>query len=58
LVEAIFAEDDVPEDQQDFIRINAEGAKAWPPLTEKKPAPVDADHWAQIKQKRALLEMA
>ncbi len=57
-VEAIFAEDDVPEDQQDFIRINAEVAKAWSPLTEKKPAPADAEHWAQIKDKRALLETA
>ena len=57
-VEAIFAEDDVPKDQQDFICINAEAAKAWSPLTEKKAAPADADHWAQIKDKRTLLELA
>jgi ferredoxin len=57
-VEAIYAEDDVPESQVDFIRINAEVAKAWPVIIEKKAAPADAEHWVQVKDKRALLEMA
>jgi ferredoxin len=57
-VEAIFAEDDVPEGQQDFIRLNAEVTKVWAPITAKKPGPADVDHWAQIKDKRALLEFA
>ncbi len=38
--------------------LNAQAAKAWPPIIEKKHAPVDADHWAQIKDKRTLLELA
>jgi ferredoxin len=55
-VEAIFAEDDVPDDQRDFIQINAELAKEWPAIIEKKDAPADADEWAQVAQKRQLLE--
>ena len=38
--------------------VNAQAAKAWSSITEKKPAPADVDHWAQIRDKRALLEMA
>lgn len=35
-VEAIFAEDDVPEDQHAFIALNAEMSKICPPIVEKK----------------------
>jgi ferredoxin len=55
-VEAIFAEDDVPVDQRSFIMVNADLAKAWPAITEKKDAPADADEWAKVKDKKALLE--
>jgi len=55
-VEAIFAEDDVPEDQRSFTKINAELAKVWPVLTEKKDAPPDADEWKDVKEKAQLLE--
>jgi len=55
-VEAIFAEDDVPDSQREFIQMNAELAKVWPPIIEKKPAPGDADEWAPIKEKKHLLE--
>src|SRR6266446_7683076 len=54
-VEAIFAEEDVPEDQRSFTKINAELAKAWPVLTEKKDAPPDADEWKEVKAKAQLL---
>jgi ferredoxin len=57
-VDAIYAEDDVPEDQRDFVRINADAAKAWPAITARKEAPADADKWAQVKQKRDMLEIA
>jgi ferredoxin len=33
---AIFAEDDVPEDQKAFTQINAELAKLWKPLVKSK----------------------
>ena len=55
-VEAIFAEDDVPTDQRDYTALNAELAKAWPVITEKKDAPADADEWAKVKDKRKLIE--
>jgi len=41
--EAIFAEDDVPADQQHCIALNAELAKNWPVLAEKKAPLPDAD---------------
>lgn len=55
-VEAIFADDDVPEDQRDFIGLNAELAKEWPGITEQKDGPPDADDWQDKPNKRELLE--
>lgn len=51
-VNAIFAEEDVPADQQDFIALNAELAKRWKPITRKKPALADAQQWAVVEFKR------
>lgn len=55
-VEAIYAEDDVPADQQDFIALNAELASKWKVIVERKDAPADADEWAKVKDKRDKLE--
>jgi len=55
-VEAIFAEDDVPENQRAFLKLNAELSKVWPILTEKKDAPADADEWKDKKDKVNLLD--
>lgn len=55
-VEAIFAEDDVPAAQASFIALNAELAKAWPVIVERRDALPDADHWAGIKDKKDLLQ--
>jgi ferredoxin len=55
-VEAIFAEDDVPPEQRDWIALNADLSKTWKPIVERKPAPVDADEWAKVKEKKHLLE--
>jgi ferredoxin len=54
--EAIFAEDDVPDEQRDFIALNAELARTWPVITEKKPALAEADTWLDKSGKRALLK--
>ena len=54
--EAIFAEDDVPEDQKEFIALNAELAKDWPVITEMKDAPEDAEEWNGKKEKLQYLE--
>ena len=53
---AIFAEDDVPEDQTDFIALNAELAQSWPVISEKKDAPADADEWNGVPNKLQYLE--
>ncbi len=55
-VEAIFAEDDVPDGQQDFIKLNAELAKTWKPLIEKKDELPGADEFSKLKEKRQYLE--
>ena len=55
-VRAIFAEEDVPDDQKSFIEINARLAEQWPVIDAVKPAPEDADHWAEVKNKKHLLE--
>jgi ferredoxin len=55
-VDAIFAEDDVPDSQRQWTPLNAELAKVWKPIIEKKEAPSDADEWAKVKEKEHLLE--
>lgn len=55
-VDAIFAEDDLPHDQQHFLELNAELAKEWPMITAIKDAPADADDWKDIKNKLQYLE--
>ena len=55
-VEAIFAEDDVPAEQREFIALNAELCKNWKQIIERKDGPADADEWAKVKDKKQLLE--
>jgi ferredoxin len=55
-VEAIFAEDDVPDDQRQFIALNAELAKQWPVIVERHAPLPDADEWAKVKDKLQYLE--
>jgi ferredoxin len=50
-VNAIYAEEDVPADQQAFIALNAELARAWKPITRTKLALPDADEWSRIEAK-------
>jgi ferredoxin len=44
-VNAIYAEEDTPADQLNFIKINAELTPKWPSITKRKMAPADADEW-------------
>lgn len=50
-VEAIYAEDDVPDSQLQFIALNAELSQEWEPIIEKKDAPADADDWTSVTDK-------
>jgi ferredoxin len=54
--EAIFAEDDVPAAQRQFIALNAELAKVWPLIIERREPSADADDWLKVKDKLELLE--
>jgi len=55
-VDAIFSEDDVPHDQQQFLEINERLAKQWPVINAQKDAPPDADEWADVTDKLKYLE--
>lgn len=57
-VDAIYPEDEVPEDQKHFIGLNMELAKNinWQPITTKIDALSDADEFAQVKNKLHLLD--
>src|SRR3569833_2529824 len=52
-VNAILPEEDVPDDQRDFIGLNAELARRWKPIVKRKPALPDAEAWAAVTGKRA-----
>lgn len=55
-VNAIFAEDEVPEDQVEFTKLNDELSRIWPNITEMKPAPADAAEWDGVPNKLQYLE--
>ena len=55
-VNAIYAEDDVPEGQEQFLELNAELTKNWPVLTTKKDPPPDAEEWDNVEGKLKYLE--
>lgn len=55
-INAIYSDEDLPEDQKPFIQINAELAKQWPVITAQKSAPSDAKEWENKPNKLALLE--
>ena len=57
-VNAIFAEEDVPKGEIQFIKINADLAKlpTWKSITKRKPALPDAEEWADVKDKLKYLE--
>ena len=54
--EAIFAEDDVPEGQEQFIALNAELAAIWPVITEQKEPLPEAKEWDSTPHKLQYLE--
>jgi ferredoxin len=55
-VNAIYAEEDLPAGQEAFTALNAELAKAWPVITDKKDALPDAEEWKDVKDKLQHLE--
>lgn len=55
-INAIFAEEEVPEDQQIFRKLNAELAKTWPGIKERIQPLADADEWSGKPNKLQYLE--
>ncbi|KZS24113.1 Ferredoxin 1 [Wohlfahrtiimonas chitiniclastica] len=53
---AIFSEDDLPADQEQFIEINAELSQVWPVITQMKDHADDAKDWDGKPNKLELLE--
>ncbi|MEZ8824831.1 ferredoxin FdxA [Vibrio amylolyticus] len=54
--QAIFQEDELPDDQKVFIKLNEDLAEIWPNITEVKPAPDDAEEWNGVPNKLDMLE--
>ena len=54
--EAIFAEDELPDDQHAFLELNAELSPSWPVITEMKESPPDAEEWDGVEDKLQYLE--
>ena len=55
-VNAIYAEEDLPAGKDSFTALNAELAKDWPLITDKKDPPADADEWKDVSDKLKYLE--
>jgi ferredoxin len=52
---AIRVADEVPQEQRSFIALNAELAKLWPVITQRKEPPSDADAWNGTADKLRVL---
>lgn len=55
-VDAILSEDDLPEDQAEFLEINEELSAQWPVLAVRKDPPDDAAEWEDVKDKLQYLD--
>ena len=55
-VNAIYSEDDLPADQEQFLELNAELAESWPQITETKDPLPDAEKWDGVEGKIEHLE--
>ncbi|HRQ57399.1 MAG TPA: ferredoxin family protein [Azoarcus taiwanensis] len=56
-VDAIVPEEELTEDQREYLALNTELAKAWPLIVEAHAPLPDADTWATVQDKRQWLEL-
>lgn len=54
-VNAIYPEDDVPDDMREYIALNKRLAGAWPLITKQKDPLDDADEYRGVTNKRSML---
>ncbi len=50
-INAIYAEEDLPEDQQEYLALNEELSAKWPVITMQKDPPADAKEWEDVPDK-------
>ncbi|ALU88722.1 ferredoxin [Herbaspirillum rubrisubalbicans] len=55
-VNAIYAEEDVPADQQQYIALNAELSRNWPSITKTKAPLPEAEEWKDKTDKLQYLQ--
>jgi ferredoxin len=55
-VDAIYADDEMPDGQEPFLQLNEELSQNWPVITEIGDVPADADDWKGKPDKARLLE--
>ena len=55
-INAIYSEDDLPKEQQEFLALNTELSEKWPNITEKCDPLADADTWKDKPNKLQLLK--
>lgn len=55
-VDAIVSEDDLTDDQRQFLQLNAELAQKWPNITAMKEPPADAKSWEGVEGKLQYLQ--
>ena len=54
--EAIFAEDDLPAEFENYIELNEELSRQWPVITQRQEPPEDAEEWDGKPAKLQYLE--
>lgn len=54
-VDAIYAEEDLPEEYQEYLQLNAELAEIWPEILGSKEPLADSEDWADQPGKRRFL---
>lgn len=55
-VDAIYAEEELPENQQEFIELNDTLSREWPNITQKKDPLPDSKKWDGVENKLQYLE--
>ena len=55
-IDAIYSEDEVPEDQIKYIELNAELCMEWPNIVEQKDPLPDSEQWKEVKGKFDMIE--
>ena len=55
-IEAIYSEDEVPEDQIKYIELNAELCMEWPNIVEQKEPLPDSEDWKEVRGKFEMIE--